>query len=447
MQPQGMHSTLAKPEASGPVTPADPLRRLLASGQQPADSVPWRAICDQATGPVALLDLQGRFVYVNQALCRLLGYRREELLLRGSREITHPDDLAPDSEVIRDVLAGQRKGPTEKRYLRADGGVAWTLGSLSVIRDARGRPSFILAQMQDITARRGSEMLWHRTFNNAPIGMALTNVDGQWTAVNDALGKLLGYSRRELLSMSPGDLTYTDDGPEDEAPDDLLAGRLDTVSVEKRYRHGDGHPIWLLIRVSAVPGADGLPDHLVSQYEAIGDCRMADAHLAHLALHDPLTGLANRALLADRLDHELAELRRDGGVLAVLVADLDELKQVNDRYGHAVGDQLLIAAATELLNAVRTGDTVARLGGDEFVVVSRVADLPAAEALRDRVSTGLQTKVVATEGVVSLHASVGIAVAEQATTSAKALLHKADRDMYARKWQGRASSPDGGCDL
>ncbi|MBB5157816.1 PAS domain S-box protein [Saccharopolyspora phatthalungensis] len=392
-----------------------------------AAGVPWQRVFDQASAALAVLDLQGRYLYVNEAMCRLLGYRREELEGLDYRKVTHPEDIDQEGPV-------ESPEPLEKRYIRSDGSVIWALVARSFIRDSHGRAVYFLSQIQDITRRREAELLWQRSFANAPIGMAVLDLKGAWTAVNDTLCDTLGYTREELLSMSFTDVTYEDDEEQGMAAlADLVAGEVDSTSVEKRYRHKEGHPIWMLIRATTVPGADGTPAYVVSQYEDIGEQRLVDAHLAHLALHDPLTGLANRALLADRLDHGLQQLARGDGVLAVVLADLDQLKPVNDRYGHALGDQLLIATAQELQLAVRAGDTVARIGGDEFVVVSLLPDEDAAQALRDRVEQHLNTKVTVQGVQIGLGASVGCATTSDPSIAPDMLLHAADRDMYVSK--------------
>jgi diguanylate cyclase (GGDEF)-like protein/PAS domain S-box-containing protein len=408
-----------------------------------AAALPWQSVCDQAPIPLALLDLHGRYCYVNQAMCRLLGYRREQLLGRTTRDITPAEDPALDHSMIAKLVAGHAGADgVEKRYMRPDGSVIWVLQSSSIIRDPNGEPCFILAQFQDITTRHESETLWRNSFDNAAIGMALLDLQGRWTTVNDALCALLGYDRDKLVGSEFAALTYPEDQEQGLAAfADLVEGRQDTVTLEKRLRHQDGHPLWVLIRSRVVPGPDGHPAFLVSQYEEIGNGRMADEHLAHLALHDPLTGLANRALLFDRLAHQLAELTRSGGILVVLVADVDELKPINDRYGHAAGDEVLIAAAHGLLSAVRSGDTVARIGGDEFVVAGIVADVSAAELLRRRIAQHLDVEIPTSGRHLRMRASVGLAVTDDPTTSVRDLLHRADQDMYLNKRGHNDDSP------
>ncbi|WP_433873338.1 PAS domain S-box protein [Saccharopolyspora sp. CA-218241] len=405
---------------------------MAASEPDFADRVPWQSVFDQAAAAMAILDLQGVYLYVNEAMCRMLGYTCDELCGRDYRDVTYPDDIDPEGPT-------ESRGLLEKRYLRADGTVLWALVSRTFVRDEDGEPIYFLSQIQDITVRRETELLWARSFANAPIGMAVLDVKGNWIEVNDALCSMLGYTHEEMVGMGFDEVTYEDDESQGLAAlSALMTEGLDSATVEKRYRHKDGHPIWVLIRATAVPGADGRPAFVVSQYEDIGEQRLVDAHLAHLALHDPLTGLANRALLADRLDHSLQQLASGHGVLVVLLADLDGLKPVNDRYGHAVGDELLIAAARGLEGAVRAGDTVARYGGDEFVVLSLLPDLAAAEALHDRVVQRLNARSTTQAGdPVDLSGSVGYATTSDPRASPEELLHAADRDMYRRKRQRR----------
>lgn len=391
----------------------------------------WRQVFEQASAPLAIIDMQGRYEYVNPALCELFGYPAEHLCGRDYREFTHPSDVDLGGPVAADDAL-------EKRYIRSDGSVIWTLVSRAYIRDSTGTVTHLLSQIQDITERRELEEQWRRSFANAPIGMAVLDLDGRWITVNEELAATLGYDRAELVGMSVWDLTYELD--EDRGRDEfheLVKGKVDTTTVEKRFRRKNGQPIWVLIRATTVPDADGSPAFIINQYESFGERRLVDARLAHLALHDPLTGLANRVLLDDRLEQYLKQVGGSRPVLGLLVIDLDRLKPVNDRYGHAQGDQLLMAAAQQLQRAVRSGDTVARLGGDEFVVLSLVPDEDAAGALRERVASYLDTELTVAGVMMGTQASVGVATTRNPQQPATELLHRADLDMYERKRQQR----------
>ncbi|MEV5536809.1 diguanylate cyclase [Saccharopolyspora shandongensis] len=390
----------------------------------------WLPLLDSATTPMALLDASGCCVHANDAFCRALGYDRACL-------VGHPLDALTADEA--DPRSATGSGTAERRFRRSDGGTVRLLQCTSPLHGSDGEPGLFLSQFHEVEDRPETGTLWSRVFANVPTGMALLDHDGRWTDVNEAWCELLGYSRREMLEMHCFDVTYAQDHePSAAALADLATGRLNTVSLKKRYRHKNGHPIWVLIRTSVVPGADDRPAYLISQCEELGERGSSDIHLAHLALHDPLTGLANRALLDDRLAHVLADLDRDGGVVAVLVADLDELKPVNDTYGHAAGDRLLMTAADELLNAAGPADIVCRIGGDEFAVVSRVPDVRAAAEFRDHVARRLRAECDTPHGRLRIRASVGLATTTDPATRPRALLHEADRDMYRRKHDMRA---------
>ena len=163
----------------------------------------------------------------------------------------------------------------------------------------------------------------------------------------------------------------------------------------------------------------------------------SQAHASHLALHDPLTGLANRALLANRADLAIEQRRRGGGVIAFYLLDLDRFKQVNDTLGHAAGDALIRIAAERLLQVCRATDTVARLGGDEFALVASVASVEAADMLAARIVEVLKDSVDVPGGKAQLSVSVGLAVVSADTLDRAEALRQADLALYRAKARGR----------
>ena len=160
------------------------------------------------------------------------------------------------------------------------------------------------------------------------------------------------------------------------------------------------------------------------------------------SLHDPLTGLPNRALLAQRLDQAGARARRSGTTAGVLFADLDRFKDINDTHGHRVGDELLVAVAGRMASLLRPSDTLARLAGDEFVILCEDLDSPSrVEALAARIDTALSAPFELTDATVAITASVGIAFAGRADDIPARLVHDADRAMYQAKRTGGANHP------
>jgi diguanylate cyclase (GGDEF)-like protein len=162
--------------------------------------------------------------------------------------------------------------------------------------------------------------------------------------------------------------------------------------------------------------------------------RHYEARLRHLAFHDPLTGLVNRALFVDRVDHALTGRERSQRLVAVLFCDLDDFKAVNDGLGHSVGDQVLIAVADRLRDCVRATDTPGRLGGDEFaILLEDLAGPQDADATAERIVRAFQRPVLVDGAEVLVQASIGVAVADERIGSTDELLRQADLAMYATK--------------
>jgi diguanylate cyclase (GGDEF)-like protein len=247
-----------------------------------------------------------------------------------------------------------------------------------------------------------------------------------------------------LLDTAFQTMTHPEDLDADlEQMELVLAGESESYSMEKRYRHADGHYIWALLSVSVVRDESGAPLYFVSQIQDISEQKLTAERLIDLTLHDALTGLANRVLFADRLAHAVERSRRSKERVAVLFIDLDRFKRVNDNHGHAAGDELLRQAAERMRRAVRPADTIARLGGDEFTVLCE--DLGAvndAGWVADRVSDALERPFDLFGTEITIGVSIGIAVADR-HDSAETVLAKADAAMYRtkndrREWQGAA---------
>jgi diguanylate cyclase (GGDEF)-like protein len=241
----------------------------------------------------------------------------------------------------------------------------------------------------------------------------------------------VGHPAEDLLGRSYESLAYPDDTP---AAAHHLPAEYSPVTDERKLRHRDGHTVWARVSSRTVRGGAGCGDWTICVWEDVDERRRAHERLTRLALQDPLTGVANRTLLGDRLEVALRRRDRDGGVVAVLFCDVDAFKAVNDEFGHGFGDTLLGIVATRLVSAVRCGDTVARVGGDEFVVVSLLPGRGDADHLLMRVGESLGDAIRGPGGSgLPLSVSVGMALADGPGIAAADLLDRADRQMYAAK--------------
>jgi diguanylate cyclase (GGDEF)-like protein/PAS domain S-box-containing protein len=276
-------------------------------------------------------------------------------------------------------------------------------------------------------------------FTNAPMGVGLTTPDGLLVDSNPALSTLLGWSAEELYGRSVLDLV---DPEEEEAAREahstLTAAPGRRMRIETRLVRSDGTMVPVQVTASWVDATpDGGPAHLVMIVEDITDRKALEAQLVHRSLHDPLTGLPNRLLFRDRLEHALNRGHRERTPTCVLIIDLDGFKAINDRYGHPIGDQVLIGFADRLRSVLRASDTAARLGGDEFSIVCENTERPDAEVLADRLRTTVTAEPLRLDGVtLPLAVSIGIGSAvggADPTEAFEQVIREADDAMYAEK--------------
>jgi diguanylate cyclase (GGDEF)-like protein/PAS domain S-box-containing protein len=248
----------------------------------------------------------------------------------------------------------------------------------------------------------------------------------------------LGWVPDEIVGRAFDDFTHPDESPI------VRAARAESragirATYRGRVRCHDDTWLWVDARTRPVLDADGQLEGSVitTMWDTTAEVTAQEA-LAHAATHDALTGLANRSLLLAELDHAIATSRRSDLPTAVLLLDLDHFKYVNDSLGHAVGDELLIAAADRMTAAVRAGDLVARPGGDEFVVVMRsLADPAEAVAVAERLIQTFREPIVVGGAELFTTASIGVAVATSPDQDALDLLREADTAMYEAKEAGR----------
>ena len=274
-------------------------------------------------------------------------------------------------------------------------------------------------------------------FGNAPIGMALVDLDGCWFQVNDALCRITGYSECELKAKTLRSLTHPDDLDLDRPfLQQLLAGQIPSYQIEKRYHHLWGHFFWAQETVSLVRDREGQALYLITQIQDKSERKELARRLEFLVDHDFLTGLFNRRHFEQALAQEVERAARYGAPGAVLLIDLDNFKEVNDSFGHMAGDDLLKGIGGLLRHRMRHTDTLARVGGDEFAVLlpqtgAEQAQIVAGEFVE---SLGRQTAVLAHQSI-RITASVGVALFDG--LGAMDVLAHADLAMYEAKQAGR----------
>lgn len=275
-------------------------------------------------------------------------------------------------------------------------------------------------------------------FDNAQEGIAITDAAGRILTVNPAFTAITGYPAGEILGQGLARLAAEDLEPAWFQPGWEVMATTGGWRGEIRNRRPDGstYPVWLSL--SAVRDAAGNLSQSVCVFTDISPIKNYQAQLEHLAHHDPLTGLANRALLGMRLEHALRAAQRQGLLLGLFFIDLDHFKRINDSLGHSLGDALLKTVAERLQTAIRGVDTLARLGGDEFVILAeRLQVWEEATVLAQRLIQALAPPLRLGSHEVYLSASIGISLYPRDGETVETLLRNADTAMFRAKDEGR----------
>ena len=403
----------------------------------------WNGLLEALPEPTALVDVRGVLHYVNELLCALTGYEQTDLIGR--------DVIMLIPERLRERLLRARRerprNPTASVWndqdltlLRSDGQEVHVEVSRSPLALDQG--SWVVLAIRDMTtarmnekARADAELRFRVAFENNMAPMTFTDAHDRIIAVNDAMCEMVGFSRDELLGCDSTPFTYPDDvGITESTHQRLISGEVEQERYVKRYLRKDGRVIDVEVSRSPARDEDGNILYFVFSERDVTEERALAAQLSHQALHDPLTGLANRALFEDRLAQAHGRVLRQGGIGAVLLIDLDDFKGVNDTHGHFVGDQLLTAIANRLALITRSADTLCRFGGDEFLYLAEGLVSPAeAEVLAERLISVIAEPYKIAGSLIEQRASVGIVIWDSTCNGFSETIQNVDAALYEAK--------------
>jgi diguanylate cyclase (GGDEF)-like protein/PAS domain S-box-containing protein len=426
------------------LTVRDATAETLATARLASSERRARLLAESAIDAVITADNAGRIVEWNPAAELLFGWSVAEARALTLDDLVPPTDAnAPESwhaiagRVVR-VVARRRDGSG----FEAEAGVA-------VYEDDGHR--FTTAFVRDVTERavaerraRASEGRYRSLVEHLP-GVVYAAGIGRWTPVEYAspqIAELLGYQPHEWVGIAGmwEEHVHPDDLQRVLGDDEWDASGSCPTKPDREYRmrRRDGREIWVRDHSVLETDDEGKPVRWQGYLTDITERKRLEADLLRLAFHDPLTGLANRALLNDRVAKAVASSERGPGLVAMLLADVDDFKRINDAHGHDVGDRLLVAVARRLREHVRPGVTVARLGGDEFaILVEGLNEEAGALAIAQRIVTAFD-EPFRIEGLqLGARLSVGVAVDINRKGSPAWLLRAADLAMYEAKGLGK----------
>ncbi len=381
----------------------------------------------------------GYFKRMNPAWSKTLGFTQEELLAKPYIEFIHPEDRVATIAEAHKLASGGESTGFENRYLCKDGSYRWLLWNTVQF----GEQELLYCVAHDITERKQAEEEVREmsvALENAVEGISRLDTQGRYITVSRAYASNFGYQPEEMIGME-WQLTVH---PEER--DNMMAAYQymltnGKVEVETRGVRKDGSVYYMQSVMISTYSQQEFSGHYCFAKD-VTERKQTESQLRHQACHDALTGLPNRVLFIDRVDHAIKRAKRQKDYLfAVLFLDLDRFKVVNDSLGHIIGDQLLIAIARRLEACLRPADTVARLGGDEFtILLENINDISDATQIAERIQTELSLPFHLGGHEVFTTASIGIALNTTGYNRSEDILRNADTTMYRAKTLGKARS-------
>ena len=418
---------------------------------QPSLKLPFppETLLDALIESIICIDRDSRIVFWSKGAERIYEYTAEEAVGRHYGML-FPGGEAEEAEILRTkgpAILTERRGIFEGWRVTKSGRRVYVRVAASPLFDEAGAHVGFVGHAIDITAQKQAEEALQSSRDKlealldaqsrADIGLFVIE-NGRIIFTNDAMCRLFGYATEEFRALPsyldlahPVDRERVAQNHQRRLKGEQFTNRYDIAIITKSGERRE-------VEITASPiTTDGRPGVLVVMVD-ISERKRVEARVQYLALHDALTGLANRVLFFDRLNSAIAAAHRKGGAFALLYLDLDDFKPINDTYGHEAGDLALRNVAERLRDCVRENDTVARLGGDEFILlVSDAFEETAAVTVAEKVIAEL-TRPLPIEGCQHvLGCSIGIALYPRDGEDADGLMRHADAAMYGAKRLGK----------
>ncbi|HJW57093.1 MAG TPA: EAL domain-containing protein [Burkholderiaceae bacterium] len=410
-----------------------------------------RTLTEHAPAAIAVFDREMRYLAVSRRWIE--DYRLDGKNIIGASHY----DVVPDiperwREAHRRGLAGEALRADADRIEYSDGSVQWKRWEVWPWRDNTAAVGGIIIASEDVTDRVVAERQLRESEARLALALKAANT-AVWEMdvatqtllpADDRLFTMLGYDQNHLQTLAQwlAQMHQEDRQNVAEMLNEVLEGRRESYSTEVRFLEKNGNWHWILCQgTAAARMPDGRMLRLVGTHTDINARKLAEQRAREAALHDPLTGLPNRALIFEYGSHLLAAAHRSHSQGALMFIDLDRFKPINDIYGHEVGDRVLREVSARLVASTRQEDLVGRLGGDEFVIIlpHLGSDLRQATIVARHIIDSISRIIVIDTLQLALSPSIGISYYPEHASDIGALIHKADLAMYQAKKSGRGN--------
>lgn len=400
-----------------------------------------RSLVNGSDDAIISKTLEGLVTSWNPAAETMFGYQASEIIGQSVLNLFPEELLHEEREIISRIASGERIHHYETIRKRKDGSTFPASITVSPIRDERQAIVGASKIVRDITIKRAlvDEMRMSASvFEFAREAIIIADDEGRFIRVNKAFSDITGYTAQDVVGQTPNLFKSSRQGPEVHLKMLIELKDKGFCQGEVWSRKKSGQAFAALVNVTRVNQSGGLPDRHIAIFADITAIREQQELMERMAHFDLLTNLPNRFLLTDRLEQALKKCDSNGGELAVVYADLDGFKQVNDDLGHALGDEVLTIVSKRMQAALEEGDTIARIGGDEFVILL-MFDRPQKNHLDKLrgVLDACKQPIQIEHHHVSISATAGVTVYPADESTAELLLRHADQAMYEAKQIGK----------
>lgn len=419
------------------------LSRQLASTKQFLETV-----LDNVPACVAAKNIEdGRYIFANRAYERFWGFSRDQVVGKNARELFGPKSAASIEATDRAALLapeGQYRNEFEVEVQR-DQTRRMVASIRIVVRNESNKPEFLLVVFEDITDRQSLSMELESTkkflelvVDNIPVALIVEQVkDGRYLLANRSAETILNRRREEATGLTASDIFNAKEAKLIIARDEAAIKKRGMITEEHPISTKDGLRLFLTRRATVLNDA-GEPQYLIKTHEDVTNRRQTELRMAHMAYHDGLTDLPNRAAFLQALNQMIEACEGTDEEFAVLCVDLDGLKEVNDVFGHALGDKLLIEVAQRLQDTAR-GGLVARLSGDEFGLIIDGKQPDAGLALAQQLGEALAPEFHIDGRAVRAGISTGMSVFPHNGPDGASLLANAGAALFRAKQKSRGT--------
>ncbi|NVN88093.1 MAG: EAL domain-containing protein [Rhodopseudomonas sp.] len=434
------------PNGSSVATHDDCTEQRVLSQQLARTKQFLESVVDNIPVCVAAKNLEdGRYILVNRAFEAFMQLGRDQILDKRPEEIFSPQSAAAIREADQQALAASERPLQIEMLIERDERICMLATNRVVARDDKNQPEYLIALFEDVTERRAMSKEFAKTkkflelvVDNVPVSLTVQDAgDGRYLLANRGAETILNRRREDAIGLTCSDIFNAKEAKLIADRDAIAIGKKQLLTEEHPISTKDGLRLFLTRRMTVLDDM-GEPQYLIKTHEDVTDRRQTESRMAHMAYHDGLTDLPNRPAFIQALSQMIEASRTGKDEFAVLSVDLDGLKEINDVFGHAIGDKLLIEVSRRIETASR-GGVVARLSGDEFGLIIDGPQPAAARELAEQVAKALATGFVIDGKSVRIGVTTGISVFPSNGIDAASLLANAGAALFRAKAKSRGS--------